>query len=122
MARKKSKTKRAAKKYTAEEILDLWTTAAKAGLGADKHFARSIPENVNAKLLAKIQERLDAGDDFGKDKKKTNTVAKDLGRICRMFTTGRTVDLDTFQLVFEFVKDNHPVCPVGGGGGAWCEI
>jgi hypothetical protein len=108
--------------YTAQEILDLWTTTAKGGLGAGKKFDRTIPDAVNAKLLAKIQERLDAGDDFGKDKQKTKTVAKDLGRICRMFTLGRSVDLDTFMLVFEFVKDNHPVCPIGGGGGGWCEI
>jgi hypothetical protein len=116
MARKKTKT------YTAAEILQLWTTAAKAGLGAGKHFASKIPKEINPLLLARIQKRLANGDDFGKDKEKTITVAKDLGRICRMFTTTDTVDPETFKLVFQFVKDNHPVCPPTGGGGGWCEI
>ena len=122
MARKKAKKKQAAHEYTAQEILDLWTAKAKNGLGSDKHFARAIPEAVNGKLLARIQKRLDNGDDFDRDKENTLAVAKDLGKICRMFTPGNTVDLDTFSLVFEFVRDNHPVCPPTGGAGGWCEI
>jgi hypothetical protein len=122
MTKKKPKKQPKAKVFTAQEILDLWTTTAKAGLGRGKKFAKAIPDAVNDPLLAKIQERLDNGDDFGKDEKKTKTVARDLGKICRMFTLGGTVDLDTFMLVFEFVKDNHPVCPIDGGGGGWCEI
>ena len=52
----------------------------------------------------------------------SKTVAADLGRVCAMLTTGTTVSKDTFQAVFELMRD-HPKCPQpGAGAGAWCDI
>ena len=118
---KKSKKKPSKRVVTAQEILDIWTAATKSGLGVGKKLHREILETMTPILLARIQTKLAAGDDFATDKEKTKTVAKDVGKICRMFTKGSTVDLDTFTLVFEFVKDNHPVCPPSGGSGGWCD-
>ncbi len=75
------------------------------------------------RLIKKVDGKLKNGDVFDKEAEKdTKTVAKDTGKICRMFTEGREVSKDTFDLVFEFVQKNHPVCPAGGGAGGWCEI
>jgi hypothetical protein len=123
MAKTKRRTGRAAREKTAQDIFDLWLTAAKSGLGVGKKFEKEILDEFEQRLLDAIQQAFDKGNVFDKNaERNTKQVAKDTGRICRMFTLGKTVDVDTFTLAFTFVRDNHPACPGGGGGGAWCEI
>ena len=119
---KNAKGKSSVNAAQARDILDLWIENAKVGLGLGKKFAPECFTEYEPKLLKSIQAMLDAGEEFDKEAQKhTMRVAKDTGRVCRMFTLGRMVSVDTFGTVFTFMQDNHPVCPAGGGGGGWCE-
>jgi len=109
------------KVFTKEEILADWKKALKTALKSKK-LDPSIPAQFEAKLLAKIQTRLNNGGDYNKDGPNTRAVAKTLGQVCRMLTAGSTVKLAVFQAAFQLCK-LHPRCPSGGGGGGqWCNI
>jgi uncharacterized sporulation protein YeaH/YhbH (DUF444 family) len=123
MAKKKTYPRKTARDVTAQDIFDLWVDSAKSGLGIGKKYASDIFDEYEPRLLESIQAMLDDGETFDNDAKKaTKQVAKDTGKICRMFTLGKTVSKDTFDFVFLFVRENHPICPAGGGSGGWCEI
>jgi hypothetical protein len=120
---KSVKKKSRKRDITAAEIFEKWTDGAKDGLGFGKKFSSDIFDEYESRLLDSIQLMLDNGEVFDKEaEKNTKAVAKDTGKICRMFTEGKTVSKDTFDLVFDFVRKNHPICPAGGGAGGWCEI
>jgi hypothetical protein len=119
MARKKKKKKQA-KVWTKEQILADWKKAVKKGLKKKKLDA-AIAANFTAPLLAKIQQRLDAGRDYNKEGGKTRAVGKTLGIICRLLADGSTVSLAVFEASFKACK-LHPKCRVGGGGGQWCNV
>ena len=73
--------------------------------------------------MAKIQARLDAGDDYEEDRKATKTVAKDIGKILKILTREKQeVPHGLFKAVFDLAKF-HPACQAGGAGsGVWCDI
>jgi hypothetical protein len=116
------KAKRAKKKYfTKEMILEDWKKAVQKGLGKKKTLDPSIAAAFEAKLLAKIQERLDAKGDYNKEGANTRVVATFIGVVCKMMTPGNTVLLGVFEKVFDLAQ-LHPACPGGGGSGQWCSI
>ena len=124
-ARKTGSAKGAKRKqrvWTKEKIFDDWRDAAEDGLGDGKKFDDAIFGEFRDRLLAKIQERLDNNDDYNEDRANTRRVAKDLGKICRIFTR-KTVPLGLFENIFELCKF-HPKCPGSGGpgSGVWCDI
>lgn len=119
--RSASAKKRTVTDKTAQEILKIWTKACVGGLGLGKKFHQDTHDFFDRRLLAVIQAQLDAGEKFDANvEKATKTVARDTGRMCRMLTLGPTVSRDLFQVVFDFLRDQHPACP-GGGSGAWCD-
>ena len=123
MAKSAKKKKGRKRDITAAEIFEKWSGSAKNGLGDGKKFSPDISKHYQPLLVAQIQRRLDDGDVFDSEaEKNTKAVAKDTGKICRMFTTDKTVSKDTVDLVFDFVQKNHPICPSGGGAGGWCEV
>jgi len=123
MAKKKTYARKTARDITAQDIFDLWVDSAKSGLGIGKKYASEIFDEYEPRLLESIQAMFDDHQVFDSDaRKNTKQVAKDTGKICKIFTQGKTVSKDTFDLVFLFVRENHPACPAGGGGGGWCEI
>ena len=111
-----------AKTWTAAEIFDEWHDETKDGLD-DRTVAQQTVDEFRAALMTKIQERLDAGDDYEEDRKATKTVAKDLGKILKILTRDeQEVPHGLFVAVFKLIKF-HPACQAGGsGGGVWCDI
>jgi transposase-like protein len=132
MAKKSPTKKRAAKKpvagaakaaedFTAEQILELWKKGAKRGLGG-KTFKKEVNTEFEPKLLTAIKNKLATGSKFGSaDKKQTLHLAKALGTICQIITNDTEISKDTFEKVFSLIKTSD-ICPIGGGGGAWCNI
>jgi len=107
----------------AERILGIWKVAVAGGLGG-KQFESSVLTKYEPRLRENILGKLQKGDLFdAKAEEGSKTVAKDLGTVCAMFTTGPTVSKDTFQTVFLLMK-THPACPQETikGRGAWCDI
>jgi hypothetical protein len=110
------------KDFTNQMILDDWKKALQKGLGRKKLHADIATKNAT-KLLNKIQTRLDGPPkgNYARDRSNTLAVATDLGRICRMLTSGSTVSLGVFTAAFDACR-LHPRCPGGVGGGQWCDI
>ena len=120
---KKARTpkKKGKKEFTKEMILEDWKKAVQKGLGQKKTLDPSIALAFEAKLLAKIQERLDAKGDYYKEGPATRVVATFIGIVCKMMTPGNTVLLGVFEKVFNLAQ-LHPACPGGSGSGQWCSI
>ena len=112
----------ARKAFTKEQILAEWKKSMKAGLGLNKRLVKAIPDKHEPLLLAIIATRLaDPKSDYGKDRHNTKAVARTVGQICRMLTSGRDVQLGVFEGVFDLCNKLHPRCPgVKSGAGKWC--
>ena len=111
----------ARKVFTKAEILADWKKAMKAGLGLNKRLVKAIPDKHEPLLLAIIAKRLAAPEnDYGTDRSNTKAVARTVGQICRMLTSGRDVQLGVFEAVFALCNQVHPRCPGGDGSGKWC--
>ena len=111
----------AGKAYTKEEILADWKKSLKLGLGVNKRLVKAIPDKHEPLLLATIATRLaDPRNNYGKDRNNTKAVARTIGQICRMLTSGRDVQLGVFEAVFDLCNTLHPRCPGAGGSGKWC--
>lgn len=120
------------KALTGEQIFKMWMKEAQNGLSRSKtrKFSQDIYDNHTPLAAAHIDDLL-SGDpatgrpalQFGEpEKKATNQVAKDLGKICRMLTKGsKVVSEDIFDRVRKLVSRSHAVCRSGASGaGDWC--
>jgi hypothetical protein len=122
VARKKKGGGAASRVLTAQDVLDLWKSTAKVGLGG-KVFDPAAFTTYEPLLLNSINKQLLKGAFDAHAKKATTTVARDLGRICAMLTNKHVVSIDIFDQAFALVRDQHWACPLGtGGGGSWCDI
>lgn len=111
----------ARKAFTKEQILAEWKKSVQAGLGANKKLAKSIRDKHEPLLLTTVGKRLaDPNNDYAKDRNNTKAVARTVGQMCRMLTTGRDVQLGVFEAVFALCNQLHPRCPGGHGSGKWC--
>jgi hypothetical protein len=122
VARKKKGGGAAGQGLSAQDVLNLWKSTAKVGLGG-KVFDPAAFTTYEPLLLNSINRQLLKGAFHAQAKKATMTVARDLGRICAMLTNKHVVSIDIFDQAFALVRDQHYACPLPtGGGGAWCDI
>jgi hypothetical protein len=112
----------AALKADADRIVRMWRDTAVRAMGG-KRFAPEVLNRYEPRLRTNIVSKLKDGEVFdAKAKANTKKVATDLGKVCAMFTTGKTVSKDTFQTVF-FMMKTHPSCPQKKiGAGVWCDV
>jgi hypothetical protein len=117
---KKAKRTTKPKVWTKEQVLAFWKKHLKKGLGT-KTLHADIVTAFEGALLAKIQQRIDEGQDFNYAMNNSKKVAKIVGQICKLMTPGNQVVLGIFEKAFKLAQ-LHPACPGGGGAGQWCDI
>ena len=119
--------KAASNEDLAEEIVKIWDAACKSGLG-DKHLASDVKTKFKPRFIKKLVARLDDNEIFtAGDKRQTQLVARDVGKVCAVMTRGDTVSRDTFEEVFRMLR-RHAACPADrknvtrAGAGVWCDV
>ena len=111
----------ARKVFTKEEVLADWKKSVQLGLGPNKRLAKAIRDKHEPLLLAIVATRLAVPkNDYGTDRNNTKAVARTVGQVCRMLTSGRDVQIGVFEAVFALCNQLHPRCPGGNGSGKWC--
>lgn len=106
---------------TVDSILEECTKEVLKGLGR-KRASKAARDYWTSESRASIQQKLKAGGNWVKDKKRVLPVARKMGKVAAALATGNLVLLWAAEAAAEAVQ-NDPGCPLPGPGqGGYCNF